>query len=77
MQVDLTRSEKLHLEFNITLPGLPCEALVMDTGDASGKWESDADMQRAKWVQQAAAVGCRVLDGCTRYGTRQRQPGIT
>lgn len=48
MQVDLTRNEKLRLEFNITLPGLPCEVVVLDTGDASGTWQSDALMQRAR-----------------------------
>lgn len=48
MKVDTARREQLHLTFNLTFPALPCEALLMDAGDVSGKWQTESRMQVAK-----------------------------
>ena len=42
MAVDTSRDDKLRLTFDITFPALPCQALRMDTGDVSGKFETES-----------------------------------
>lgn len=48
MRVDTSRREELHVSFNVTFPALPCEALLMDAGDVSGKWQTESRMKVAK-----------------------------
>lgn len=48
MKVDMSRRETLHVTFNITFPALPCEALLMDAGDVSGKWQTESRIQVAR-----------------------------
>lgn len=48
MKVDVSRRESLHVTFNITFPALPCEALLMDAGDVSGKWQTESRLQVAR-----------------------------
>lgn len=48
MEVDTIRREQLHIVFNLTFPGLPCEALTMDVVDASGTYESDDTIRLAR-----------------------------
>ena len=48
MKVDITRREELHVTFNISFPALPCEALLMDVGDVSGRWQTESRISLAK-----------------------------
>lgn len=53
MEVDTVRREQLHIVFNLTFPGLPCEALTMDVVDASGTYESDDTIRLARHSRAA------------------------
>lgn len=55
MSVDVARGEDLHVTFNLTFPALPCESLLLDAGDVSGKWQTESKLAVARWV---AALGC-------------------
>ena len=46
--VDLSRRETLHINFDISFLALPCEALLMDVGDAAGKFQTESAMATAK-----------------------------
>lgn len=48
MRVDTARHEDLRLTFNLTFHALPCEALLMDSGDVSGKWQTESAMKVAR-----------------------------
>lgn len=48
MAVDKSQLDLLHFSFDITFPALPCRALRMDTGDVSGKFETESMMQMAQ-----------------------------
>jgi hypothetical protein len=48
MEVDTGRSALLHLTFDVTFPALPCQAVRMDTGDVSGKFETETMMKAAQ-----------------------------
>lgn len=50
MEVDTSRDEKMHIEFNITFPSLPCRAFRVDYGDKSGNFETESIMERAQCV---------------------------
>ncbi|KAK2075957.1 hypothetical protein QBZ16_001293 [Prototheca wickerhamii] len=48
MKVDTRRDEMLHIRFNISFPALPCNALVLDTGDSSGQYRSEYGLSFAR-----------------------------
>ncbi|PRW39153.1 endoplasmic reticulum-Golgi intermediate compartment 3 [Chlorella sorokiniana] len=48
MSVDVARGEDLHVTFNLTFPALPCEALLLDAGDVSGKWQTESKLAVAR-----------------------------
>ena len=48
MHVDESLKTHIHVEFNITFPALPCRAIRVDTGDISGKFETEGGMQHAR-----------------------------
>ena len=50
MKVDVSRRELLHVTFNLTFPALPCEAVLMDAGDVSGKWQTESRISLARWA---------------------------
>ena len=50
MRVDVSRRELLHVTFNLTFPALPCEAVLMDAGDVSGKWQTESRISLARWA---------------------------
>lgn len=50
MKVDTRRDEMLHIRFNISFPALPCNALVLDTGDSSGQYRSEYGLSFARCV---------------------------
>lgn len=58
MKVDTRRDEMLHIRFNISFPALPCNALVLDTGDSSGQYRSEYGLSFARCV---GGVCMRVL----------------
>ena len=52
MRVDTARRERLHVTFNVTFPALPCEALLLDVGDVSGKWQTESRLSLARYVHE-------------------------
>ncbi|KAL4856382.1 Endoplasmic reticulum-Golgi intermediate compartment protein 3 [Chlorella vulgaris] len=48
LKVDTSRLEQLHVSFNVTFPALPCETLLMDVGDVSGKWQTESRIKMAR-----------------------------
>lgn len=58
MSVDVARGEDLHVTFNLTFPALPCEALLLDAGDVSGKWQTESKLAVARCVGRLPWVAC-------------------
>jgi hypothetical protein len=48
MHVDDARGGTLHLNFNLTFPALPCQALRVQVGDVSGKNQGEAGLKMAQ-----------------------------
>lgn len=68
MRVDTARREDLHVTFNVTFPALPCEAILMDSGDVSGKWQTESSMAAAKCAGASGwGAGCHAV----RWGCAQ------
>lgn len=38
----------MRVTFNLTFPALPCEALLLDAGDVSGKWQTESKLAVAR-----------------------------
>lgn len=69
MKVDTSRKETLHVTFNLTFPALPCEALLLDAGDVSGKWQTESRLQLARQV----AGDKRNVQRCGRQWAQREQ----
>lgn len=78
MSVDTQRRATMHVNFNITFPALPCQAIMIDTGDVSGRYETEAMAKSAhdgevhKWRLDADG---RHID-LDEYISPQRGPDI-
>ena len=46
MAVDTALRPTMYMEYNITFPALPCQAIRMDTGDVGGKFETESMHQQ-------------------------------
>lgn len=48
MDVDKELKSDITIHFDVTFPALPCRVIRVDTGDVSGKYETEAMMKDAK-----------------------------
>lgn len=61
LQVQLTRQDVLHVNFNISFPSLPCQAVNVELRDVSGEEQGDGNLARGGGVHKVR------ID---RYGNR-------
>jgi Endoplasmic Reticulum-Golgi Intermediate Compartment (ERGIC) len=48
MEVDMLKTDTLRIEFDVSFPALPCQALRLDLGDVAGNFQTEGGIRIAQ-----------------------------